>query len=265
MIPAELLRQISALANTTPADLLTVIAGQVARIKSPSVAARQAVCRLISPAGVQAQVVDLFEAWQTEAPHLSPEAVSLALRAAALTAEEARQKTQTALVWTGPAVPGSSLRRTDQALLQVINNARHTLLIVSFAVYKIPQICHALVTAAGRRVSIALCLEAPDPGEGKIAYDTIRALGAQVAQNAAIYIWPAAKRPCNEQGKHGSLHVKCAVADRRHLFISSANLTGYALTLNMELGVLIEGGDLPESVAEHFSRLIEDGVLVLVC
>lgn len=162
------------------------------------------------------------------------------------------------------AVSGSSLRRTDQALLQVINASQKELLIVSFAVYKIPKICNALVAAAGRGVNIAICLEAPDPSEGKITFDTIKALGTRVAQNAAVYIWPEAKRPCNEQGKHGSLHVKCAVADRRHLFISSANLTEYALTLNMELGVLIEGGDLPETVADHFSRLIEDGLLAPV-
>jgi hypothetical protein len=41
------------------------------------------------------------------------------------------------------------------------------------------------------------------------------------------------------------------------LFIS----TGYALDLNMELGVLIEGGRLPESVARQFAGLIEAGIL----
>ena len=45
------------------------------------------------------------------------------------------------------------------------------------------------------------------------------------------------------------------------LFVSSANLTEYALTLNMELGVLVRGGSLPPRVADHFTRLIERGVL----
>lgn len=53
-------------------------------------------------------------------------------------------------------------------------------------------------------------------------------------------------------------------ADEELLFISSANLTEYALTLNMELGVLIKGGPLPGDVAAHFNRLIEDRVLVAV-
>lgn len=52
--------------------------------------------------------------------------------------------------------------------------------------------------------------------------------------------------------------------DEALLFISSANLTEYALTLNMELSVLINGGPLPGEVTAHFKRLIEDKVLVPV-
>ena len=65
-------------------------------------------------------------------------------------------------------------------------------------------------------------------------------------------------------GKHGSLHAKCAVADRRRLFLSSANLTAYALTLNMELGLLVTDGPLPAQVDQHFRALIEAGKLVTV-
>lgn len=53
-------------------------------------------------------------------------------------------------------------------------------------------------------------------------------------------------------------------SDGRCLLISSANLTEYAFTLNMELGVLITGGELPQRVEERFDKLIEKGVLVRV-
>jgi phosphatidylserine/phosphatidylglycerophosphate/cardiolipin synthase-like enzyme len=55
--------------------------------------------------------------------------------------------------------------------------------------------------------------------------------------------------------------VKCAVADGRSLFLSSANLTEYAFTINMELGLLVTGGPLPGQVEEQFDRLIGTGVL----
>ncbi len=63
------------------------------------------------------------------------------------------------------------------------------------------------------------------------------------------------------EGKLGILHVKCAVADGRWLFLSSANLTEYAFTINMELGLLVTGGPLPCQVEEQFDRLIGTGVL----
>ena len=46
--------------------------------------------------------------------------------------------------------------------------------------------------------------------------------------------------------------------------ISSANLTEYALNLNMELGLLVRGGDLPGRVVGHLRRLMREGVLVPV-
>jgi len=36
--------------------------------------------------------------------------------------------------------------------------------------------------------------------------------------------------------------MKCAVADGEWLFLSSANLTQQAFTINMELGMLVRGG-----------------------
>ena len=67
---------------------------------------------------------------------------------------------------------------------------------------------------------------------------------------------PGTVQSASEGGKLGSLHVKSAVADGRWLLLSSANLTEYAFTINMELGVLISGGRLPGRVESHFDGLI---------
>ncbi len=40
----------------------------------------------------------------------------------------------------------------------------------------------------------------------------------------------------------------------------AVNLTGYALNLNMEMGLLVRGGNLPGRAAGHLKRLIEEGV-----
>ena len=124
-----------------------------------------------------------------------------------------RESQAVELVWTGPLVSGATMRRTDQALLEVINNAQQSLLIVSFAVYKIPAIATAIVHAAGRGVAIRICVEAPEPSGQKMAYDTIKALGPEVAQHAALYVWPSDQRPHDANGHAGVLHAKCAIAD----------------------------------------------------
>ena len=259
----RLLNRISEIANEVPLDLVKSLAKELSLVTADNwLYVRNQLVQSLPQPNLRIQVGQLLDLWHKESPDVAPQSLALALLAAAQTAELHRRAHATSLVWTGPTSQGPALRRTDQALLQVINAAQQRLLVVSFAVYKIANIRKALVKAAERGVNIKICVEAPEPSEGKMTYDTIKALGKQVAQNATVYIWPKDKRPQTDDGKYGSLHVKCAVADEELLFISSANLTEYALTLNMELGVLIKGGSLPGHVAAHFNRLIEDGVLV---
>ena len=73
---------------------------------------------------------------------------------------------------------------------------------------------------------------------------------------------PSRQRPQSDGGKIGILHVKCAVADGRWLFLSSANLTEYAFTINMELGLLVTGGSLPKQIEERFLHLCRGGSLL---
>ena len=206
-------------------------------------------------------VDEFLVAWQERAPKIAPEEVALALLAATAATERSRHEQSVELVWTGPDTPSIPMRRTDQALLQVINTAQRDLLVVSFAVYNIAAVVQALIDAGRRGVRLRICLEAPEPSGQQMAYNTIRALGDEVGRLAQLFIWPRDQRPVGATGKPASLHAKCAVADGRVLFISSANLTEYAMALNMELGVLITGGELPGRVVSHFERLMETDVL----
>lgn len=260
-----LIDQISQFAHIAPEELVAAVARAIEQTPSENwFYFRAQVLQTVPQPHLRDQLSVLLHTWQSNAAALLPGSLALALRAARQSERECRHRSHAALVWTGPDGGSQVLRRTDQALLQVINSAQHSLLVVSFAVYKIANIRRALLAAAERNVEIRICLEAPDPSAGKITFDTLKALGQQVAKQATVYVWPAAQRPHTTGGKHGSLHVKCAVADEQLLFISSANLTEYALSLNMELGVLIEGGPLPGEVRNHFDLLIEQQVLVQV-
>jgi phosphatidylserine/phosphatidylglycerophosphate/cardiolipin synthase-like enzyme len=193
-------------------------------------------------------------------PNVSTEALALALTAAGETRRTCDNEESVELVWTGPDTGAVPFRRTEQAILQVLDSAQHRITLVSYAVYAIPRICEALVQAARRGVKISVIVETPDKIAGQSEYSTLLALGPEVAACSTVYYWPQEKRRCHGE-KCGILHVKCAVADGRWLFLSSANLTEYAFTINMELGVLIAGGSVPEQVEANFDRLVATGVV----
>lgn len=204
---------------------------------------------------------EFIDLWQGRAAGVPAEAVALALQTASHAEKLHREGQTVELVWTGPGTEAHPFRRTEQAVLQVLDSARQRITLVSYAVYRIPNICGALVRAARRGVQINVIVETPDKLEGENEYSTLRALGNEVAACSAVYYWPKEGRGRDDNGKLGILHVKCAVADGRWLFLSSANLTGYAFTINMELGLLVTGGKMPGQVQEHFDQLVGTGVL----
>jgi len=209
-------------------------------------------------------VIGFLDSWQHHAPQLPPVAVALALRTAAHAERLHREAQAVELVWTGPEADAFPVRRTEQAVLQVLDSAQKHITLVSYAVYRIPRIRESLVRAAGRGVRITVVIETPDKIEGAGEYSTLKALGSDVANCCTVYYWPKEKRGCDDAGKFGILHVKCAVADGRWLFLSSANLTEYAFTINMEFGVLVTGGHLPGQIEVQFEKLIEKGFLAAV-
>ncbi|MCB0123367.1 MAG: DISARM system phospholipase D-like protein DrmC [Caldilineaceae bacterium] len=259
----QLFAQISKLVSTVPLSLVTQIAHQLDALDgAPTEAVKAALHHRIPQMPLRSEVDRLLTLWHHDGNPRSNATLAFALRAAAQTAEKQRQAEQIALVWTGPAIGGPAMRNTKQALLEVIGSAQQSLLIVSFAVNKIPTIQSALIQAAGRGVRIQICVESAGSNQGKVAYDAVQALSSAVEAHADVYIWPRDRRLQDTQGHYGALHAKCAVADSQLLFLSSANLTEHALSLNMELGVLIRGGLLPRNVALQFTQMIEDKILV---
>lgn len=204
--------------------------------------------------------IAFIEKWR----EVDAKAVAVALQTAALAERSHRDSQSVELVWTGPDTGQTAFRRTEQAILQVLDAAKARITLVSFAVYRIQNVARALVNAAKRGVRLTVIVETPDRIEGQGEYSTIRALGQEVANCATVYFWPKEKRPTSDSGKPGILHVKTVVADAEWMFLSSANLTQQAFTINMELGVLIRGGSMPARVEAQFARLIQDGVLVVV-
>jgi phosphatidylserine/phosphatidylglycerophosphate/cardiolipin synthase-like enzyme len=199
--------------------------------------------------------------WESIKDTPSPHEMSLMVSIVATALKHQQDKQSIELIWTGPKSRYVSLRRTDQALIELINSAKQRVTIVSFAVYKAKNIIIALEKAAKRGAEINIIIESPESGEGKITFDTISAFGPGLRSTAKIFIWPYSRRLSTSDGKYGSLHAKIAVSDSQRMYISSANLTEYAMNLNMEMGIMISGTDLPGNTQNHFDELISVGIL----
>ena len=209
-------------------------------------------------------VVDkLFDTWKAERQNnqtatLRELASALGVLALNQTKEKDRRKLE--LVWTGPAskIP---VRQTRQVLSQIIGGAQKELLIVSFVVFKIPEILELLKSALRRGVTITCVFESPEESDGKITFQGFADFDDEILRQIKILVWDKEMRPISADGKIGTLHAKVAVADRLISFISSANLTVNAMTLNMELGLLLEDKITAREIAEHFEQLARNGVL----
>jgi phosphatidylserine/phosphatidylglycerophosphate/cardiolipin synthase-like enzyme len=239
--------------------------GLAASLEASGQAGAEAFLRRVPQPATRGQLTKLLARWRRMKPQLAPGALAWALRGAQTADQWHREHQSLELVWTGPAPETTTLRRADQALLDVVREAQRSLVIVSFAVHLVPNLLHALRDALARGVSVRLIFETSQETD-EFHGDPLQQLPADILAAAGLLVWPRRRRVEFARKQHsttsvGVLHAKFALADRRLLLVSSANFTGRALFGNVELGVLIRGGQLPIQIEEQVAWLISSGEL----
>lgn len=166
--------------------------------------------------------------------------------------EKTREQVQ--LVWTGPDLNQAPVRRSEQVLLELIDTAIESLFLVSFVLVNIPAVEDALRKALERGVDVRMLIESEDK-EGTYNFrETVKRLQTDIP-GLTMYVWPRENRE-STAGGFARVHAKCAVADQENAFITSANLTSAALDKNIEMGVHIEGGNIPPTIYQQFIGMI---------
>ncbi|CAJ3263606.1 phospholipase [Burkholderia pseudomallei] len=243
----RLLEAVTAVVCLVSPEKVQALAGRIRRIEGGE--ANVSLPDVVGTPAAKAIVDQLVNAWH--ATSVGPIELASMLLAASHTFENMSTRQSTELVWTGPTTPFVSARRTEQALLQVINAAEQTLFVTSFVAYDVSTIVKALNEASARGVSISMLLESSQDHGGSISFDAIGKLKALVP-NAHLYTW----RDQDEIFSDGRVHAKVAVADQHTCFVTSANLTGFAMERNMEAGLLLSGGNIPQTLEEHLRALV---------
>ncbi|OIM98657.1 phospholipase [Polynucleobacter sp. MWH-Tro8-2-5-gr] len=251
----RMLELVSALAAQIPFDKAQAIASKIRALESKDSAA--SVLSLISAPKALELLNEVIREWRLR--NISAIELSAMLIASSYTQSKITNESSVELVWTGPTSRFVAPRRTEQALLQVINSAQKELFITSFVAYNVQSIVNALNAVCDKGITLTMLLESSHEDGGSIGMDVIARM-KKLIPLARVYAW----KEKSGEFENGRVHAKVAVADRTSCFITSANLTGYAMEKNMELGLLIEGGEVPSLIMDHLQALVATKVLSLV-
>lgn len=159
-------------------------------------------------------------------------------------------------VWTGPGSHAVPVRASAQALVDLIEGAERELLLMTYSATRHRAIRAALAEAVERGVAVAAVVETLAGARGTLG-GCEPAMAFHGVEGVRLWYWPAEQRP----DRFARTHAKLAVADRRALLVSSANLTQSGVARSIEAGLLVRGGPVPERVAEHIAELQTRGVL----
>lgn len=250
-----LLDAVTEVASLLSPEKVRTLAGRIQRLDTSKTSV--SLSDVVGTPAARGVVDRLVEAWQTTS--INSSTLASMLLAASYALESASNHQTTEFVWTGPTTPFVSARRTEQALLQVIGAAKQTLFITSFVAYDVLGIVKALNEANSRGVNISMLLESSKDQGGTVKFDAIKKMRALIP-SARLYAW--SERDARFAG--GCVHAKVAVADGDVCFITSANLTGHAMEVNIEAGVLISGGVVPKLLHDHLEALVSTKLISLI-
>lgn len=216
-----------------------------------ALAGEPGVRQLRSTAG-SAVLRDACDQLQRRLAYSEPLYMSGLLSGAARAVSRSRQHQSVSVVWTGPESGVSSSRLTAATVIDLINEARVEILLVSYATQTEPSISTALSAAEPRGVMVTLLVErnADNPSYTSplsVPFPSVEALRLH---------WPRAQRPSG-----AALHAKVIVVDDSVALVGSANLTSRAMESNLECGILIRGGPQPKAIRDHITGLYASGSL----
>lgn len=254
----DLLDAIASIATTSHRDRIEAIASAAERFEA---AAKFEQWSSTFVMGANAELlVRLNRAWVAN-PTISGKEIAFGLRTAVLTATTIGAAESVNLVWTGPRTGLIPTRKTEQAIKEVIEEASKSLFIVSYVFYNAASVVERLNAASERGISVRILLESSTEHGGAVSGDNIRTMH-QAAPKAELYIWNPVEKAQSAGTLTAAVHAKCAVADHRIAFVTSANLTSAAMERNMELGILVRGGTIPDRLHNHLNALVHTKTII---
>jgi phosphatidylserine/phosphatidylglycerophosphate/cardiolipin synthase-like enzyme len=203
---------------------------------------------LIPTPAFRQNVQRLLDVWAEQAGPTGM-TVGAAIATAAHAHQDARRNPHLELVVSGPTSSVIHARRTEQVLLQLIDGATQEILLITYALHMDEQLRTALTAATARGVTLTVLAEDP-LDNSDFSGAPAMALSGLLANRLR---WPIDQRPASG----AALHAKAVIIDRAVALITSANITKRAAGDNIEAGLLVRGGDIPQRLMDHVNQLLQ--------
>lgn len=157
------------------------------------------------------------------------------------------------LVWTSPFVFNEDADNTKTTLLDMIDSAKKSIIIVGYTIERdTKEIFAALEHASQKGVAIKLLFD-----NAEKFVPLVEKMWENKGTLPQLYSYKPKKM------KHSSLHAKVMIIDGKELLITSANLTGRGISRNVEIGIRHKGNSAKN--AEKLVRtLIQNEFLVKI-
>lgn len=232
-----------------PCDTIRHVAEKIAGLYAQSVG-ESALKMQWEPTLRKNPLVKQFCEFAAESSLASWEVASILLSSCA-TKELTAKDGMLEILWTGPQTAAVPVRQTEPALCELIDSANKNLFVVSFVAYKAEKVYKAIRSALNRGVTVRILAEASKENGGSLEEDPTGMLRKKLP-DAEFYRWE------DDSSSQHVVHAKCAIADGDAVLVTSANLTGAAMSKNMELGLLVKDRSVVGKLQRHFKALIDE-------
>jgi len=169
------------------------------------------------------------------------------------------------LVVTGPVVENSPILKTGSRFIEVVQHAKHELMLATFALYQGDQILSPIHEAMMKNpdLDVTLILNVSRKyGDTTLTEEVVEAYKRDFLAKhwpweirPKVYHFPASLHL--KASERASMHCKFVLADEERCFITSANFTEAAQTKNIEVGVELTGSYEPRALSSYFKALIQ--------
>jgi phosphatidylserine/phosphatidylglycerophosphate/cardiolipin synthase-like enzyme len=207
-------------------------------------------------------MLGLAPLWSALQPYADLPSSALELVLQTLVDARVRPREDIEVVWTSDSGSQATVRNTQIAMQQMLEEAKQHLLIAGYRFTKAKQMFAGIRQKfMSKGLKCQFIVDVPSRGKNSVEQHLkfqrnifLQDVWHDGIPPPEVYFDPR----CLQQRAVSSMHAKCAVADFSTSYVGSANFTSRGYHRNMELGLLVRNTVIAKTIVSHWQHLIND-------